>query len=259
MEGPHATLGNIDVADQLFLRLAAAGTDADHLGRPGLRAAAGPQLDPAGLGDARLRSRPARPLARRRPGHGARRGLHLRAGAEPRHRSPSGQAAPPDRVGHRRGRAPGRVPLHRAVRRSSSTTPSFTSHRCRRTCWIRSRRRSWRRRRSSRRRSGAAPTAGSAACRASSWSSPPTSGSSWARRRSTGDLPHWRSIPTRGSTCCSAGEADAMENIPPPLSNVARVAADKDAPDRAGAVADRGLSALQPAGSAQTETGRIPS
>ena len=57
-----------------------------------------------------------------------------------------------------------------------------------------------------------------------------------------------------------AGEADATENIPPPRSNIARVAADKDlrivipVPSPTA-----GLPALQSARSAQTGTGRIPS
>ena len=112
MEGPQAAISNYDVADQLFLRLAELSptlmTAGDRAFEPAL-AKSWTRRDSLTLG---FRPRPPRHVAGRGARDGQGRGVHLRPCPRSGHRPRPGQAAPPHRVSHRRGRSPRRHAVH---------------------------------------------------------------------------------------------------------------------------------------------------
>ncbi len=261
MEGLQNTLANYEIADQLFLRLAAVGPGAGHGGRPRLRAAAREELEPA-----RTRSpwsssstpAPAGTTARRSP-----RATWSSLSA--------GRATARSRRGWPACCAGSRASPPRATTASSFRFKEVyaeqlydaTFHVAILPAHL---------------LASLPPTAarpGPGSPRQPVGSGPYR----WVRRVEgqfielaanqrflsgpagyrAGDRPGGGRARTPESTCCCRGEADAMDNIPPPPTNLARVEAAPHLRAGAGSFQHPRLPAVQPTRSRRTATGPIPS
>ena len=260
MEGPQASVANIDIADQLFLHLAELGptliTSGDRGFEP-LLARSWTRRDSVTLAfdlDPRATWQDGVPVTAER------RGFHLRPRARPRRRArgssqllrhiASVTAEGERRVVFRYSRPYARAALRRRVSRGAAAGPPARADPAGRR---------WRARRSSRPRSAAARTGGCGAFRASSSSSRRTSGSSWARRRSSASSSGSPTDADARLNLLLGGEADAMDNIPPPRTNVDRVTADAEPARGHRSLHRRSASCCSTSATRATATGRTPS
>ena len=202
MEGARTTVANLELADQLFLRLVGLGptmlTAGDRNFVPQL-ARSWTRRDSVTLAfdlDPRARWHDGVPVTARDVV------FTLRPGAEPGDRSPAGPAAEADHLGDRRRRSPRRVPLlpslcGAALRRHLSCRPDPGPPAGVASAGLA---RPFDFRHPSGRRRAIPP--GAHRPRDSSWSWPPTRISSWASPSWSGSSTGSRPTRMRASTCC---------------------------------------------------------
>ena len=229
MEGAQAKTGNYDIADQLFLRLAELGptliTAGDKAFVPALARSWSRrdsltlafELDPRATDGTTAYPVTAKDVVftfGRARDPRSRRGWPSRYATSPRSRPTASIAW---------------LSASRTSMPSSCTTRCSTSRRFRRTCSPISHPADLARfaLRAGPGRQRSVPL-GPERCPDSSWSWRRTSASFSVRRRSGGCSSGWPPIADARLNLLLGGEADAMDNIPPPRSNLERVAAQKD-------------------------------